>query len=106
MLFQIVSFVLIGVATYGKTSAYVDSLPIIGGISACGAFLLLTSIVGLIGTLRHHQATLFFYMCVVLLIFVIQFSVACAALSVNDDQQMTIAQEVRTGHFVIKAFLY
>ena len=50
-----VSFILIGVATYGKTSNEVKSLPIIGGIAACGVFLLAVSIVGLIGAVRHHQ---------------------------------------------------
>ena len=46
---------LIGVATYGKTSAVVDSLPIIGGIAASGVFLLIISIFGMIGAVRHHQ---------------------------------------------------
>lgn len=46
---------MIGVATFGKTSAKVDSLPIIGGIAACGFFLLVISIVGLVGAVRHSQ---------------------------------------------------
>jgi len=40
---------------------------------------------------KHHQVMLFFYMVVLFLIFVIQFSCSCAALSVNTkDQQIII----------------
>jgi len=87
-----VSFILIGVATYGKTSNEVKSLPIIGGIAACGVFLLAVSIVGLIGAVRHHQVMLFFYMIILLLIFVIQFSVACACLGVDKDKELQLAE--------------
>jgi len=88
----LVSFILIGVATYGKTSNEVKSLPIIGGIAACGVFLLAISIVGLIGAVRHHQVMLFFYMITLLLIFVIQFSVACACLGVDEDKELQLAE--------------
>jgi tetraspanin-13/31 len=87
-----VSFLLIGVATYGKTSAYVDSLPIIGGIAACGSFLLIIALVGLVGAVRHHQVLLFFYMVVLGLIFIIQFSIACACLSVSKDKEIFLAE--------------
>jgi len=88
----LVSFILIGVATYGKTSNEVKSLPIIGGIAACGVFLLAISIVGLIGAVRHHQVMLFFYMIILLLIFVIQFSVACACLGVDEKKELQLAE--------------
>ena len=66
------------------------SLPIIGGITASGVFLLFISVVGLIGAMRHHQVMLFFYMVVLFFIFIIQFSCSCAALSVNENDQKTI----------------
>lgn len=53
-------FILIGVATYGKAANLVTSLPIIGGIVACGIFLLVIAIMGLIGAVKHHQVLLFF----------------------------------------------
>ena len=71
-------------------SGIVTSLPIVGGITACGIFLLMISVIGLIGAIRHHQVTalfgnpypflapfhlqvlLFFYMVVLFLIFLIQ----------------------------------
>ena len=89
-----VSFLLIGVATYGKTSAKVDELPIIGGIAACGFFLLCVAILGLIGAVKHHQVFLFFYMIILFLIFVIQFSVACACLAVGKDREIELARKV------------
>ena len=33
------------------------SLPIVGGITACGIFLLMISVIGLIGAVRHNQVT-------------------------------------------------
>ena len=45
---------------YGRASAIVTNLPIIGGILACGVFLILISILGLIGAIKHHQVLLFF----------------------------------------------
>ena len=59
-LLQLVAFILIGVAVYGRASAEVTNLPIIGGILACGVFLILISILGLIGAIKHHQVLLFF----------------------------------------------
>ena len=74
----------------GKVSGVVTSLPIIGGITASGVFLLFISVVGLIGAMKHHQVMLFFYMVVLFFIFIIQFSCSCAALSVSSNDQMTI----------------
>ena len=51
---------LIGVASYGKAVAIIATVSVLGGIIACGVFLLLIAIVGLIGAIRHHQVILFF----------------------------------------------
>lgn len=93
ILYILVGFILIGVATYGKTTSLVTSLPIIGGIVACGVFLLMISIMGLIGAVKHHQVLLFFYMVVLFLLFIIQFSIACACLAVDQDTQINLAEE-------------
>jgi len=90
VIYMLVSLIMIGVAVHGKASGIVTSLPIVGGITACGVFLLFISVVGLIGALRHHQVMLFFYMVVLFLIFLIQFSVACAALAINEDDEKKI----------------
>ena len=55
VIYVMVSFLMIGVAVHGKTSGLVTSLPIVGGITACGIFLLIISVIGLIGAVRHHQ---------------------------------------------------
>uniref|UniRef100_A0A336M2U5 CSON010996 protein n=1 Tax=Culicoides sonorensis TaxID=179676 RepID=A0A336M2U5_CULSO len=77
----------------GKASTGVISLPIIGGILACGIILILISILGLIGAVKHHQVILFFYMIILFILFVIQFSVACSCLAVNSERQKHLAEE-------------
>lgn len=86
----LVAFILIGVAAAGKSSNSVTSLPVIGGIVACGVFLLFIAIVGIFGAIKHHQVTLFFYMVVLFSIFVIQFSVACSCLAVGEEDEIQI----------------
>ncbi|KAL0104638.1 hypothetical protein PUN28_017404 [Cardiocondyla obscurior] len=93
ILYIVVAFILIGVAVYGRASALVTNLPIIGGILACGVILFLISILGLIGAVKHHQVLLFFYMLILFLLFLIQFSIACACLAVNTKQQEQLAEQ-------------
>ncbi|XP_033214314.1 tetraspanin-31-B [Belonocnema kinseyi] len=93
VLYIVVAFILIGVALYGRASALVTDLPIIGGILACGVILILISILGLIGAVKHHQVLLFFYMLILFLLFLVQFSIACACLAVNTKQQEELAEQ-------------
>ncbi|KAM3964237.1 tetraspanin 97E [Aphomia sociella] len=93
ILYVVVASILISVAVYGQASSVVANLPIVGGILACGVFLILISILGLAGAVKHHQVMLFFYMVILFLLFLVQFSVACACLAVNSDQQETLAQQ-------------
>lgn len=85
-----VSFVLIGTASYAKAAGYIYSFEIAGGIIACGLFLFFISILGLIAASKHHQVLLFFYFVVLFLLFLIQFSVsiACLALSKSDERAL------------------
>jgi len=109
VIYILVSFLMIGVAVHGKVSGIVTSLPIVGGITACGVFLLMISVIGLIGAVRHHQVLLFFYMVVLFLIFLIQFSCSCAALAINEnDEKMLIKKawntaESKSSSLVIQA---
>lgn len=41
------------------------------------------------------QVMLFFYMVVLFLIFLIQFSVSCAALAIDDEDEIAIVKKVR-----------
>uniref|UniRef100_A0A0P4WA47 Tetraspanin n=2 Tax=Scylla olivacea TaxID=85551 RepID=A0A0P4WA47_SCYOL len=91
ILYIIVAFIMIGVAAAANMSSIVTSLSLVSGIIACAVFLLFISIVGLIGASKHHQVMLFFYMIVLFIIFIIQFSVACACLAINEDQERLVA---------------
>eukprot|EP00088_Acartia_fossae_P000435 TRINITY_DN10182_c0_g1_i1.p1 TRINITY_DN10182_c0_g1~~TRINITY_DN10182_c0_g1_i1.p1 ORF type:complete len:228 (-),score=41.42 TRINITY_DN10182_c0_g1_i1:605-1255(-) len=91
--YMIVSFILIGTAVKEKAAGVVVSAPIIGGVTACGLFLLAISIVGLFGAMKHHQVWLFVYMVVLFLIFIIQFSVSCAALGVSKETEIKLVEE-------------
>lgn len=51
---------LVGIAAYAKAAAVIATVSVLGGIIACGVFLLLIAIVGLIGAIKHHQVILFF----------------------------------------------
>jgi len=93
IVYVLVAFLLIGVATYGKSSAVIQSLPVLGGIVASGVFLLFVAVLGLVATLKHHQIMLFIYMIVLFMIFIIQFSVACAALSIDQGQEIEVLRK-------------
>ncbi|KAI8422269.1 hypothetical protein MSG28_006156 [Choristoneura fumiferana] len=78
---------------YVASSLVNTNLPIVGGILACGVLLILISILGMAGAVKHHQVMLFFYMVILFLLFLVQFSVACACLAVNSDQQEMLAKQ-------------
>lgn len=54
-IFQIVGLTLIIVPVYSKISAVFTSWPIVGGAIACGVFMMLMSIAGIYGAIKHHQ---------------------------------------------------
>ncbi|KAL1132209.1 hypothetical protein AAG570_010166 [Ranatra chinensis] len=93
ILYVVVGFILIVAAVYGRASALVTNLPIIGGILACGIFLILVSILGLFGAVQHNQVMLFFYMVILFMLLLVQFSVACACLAVNMEEQEQLAEQ-------------
>ncbi|XP_041460082.1 tetraspanin-13-like isoform X2 [Lytechinus variegatus] len=86
-LYIIVALILIIVPSLAKSGSYVSSLYIIGGIIACGIFLFIVAVAGLIGAIKHHQVCLFFYMLILFLVFLIQFSVSIAALACGEEQR-------------------
>ncbi|XP_064643542.1 tetraspanin-13-like isoform X1 [Lineus longissimus] len=93
VVYILVSFILIGVAAYARAIAIVTSLAIVGGIIACGVFLFLIALIGLVGAVKHHQVLLFFYMIILFLLFLIQFAIACACIAVNRDQQDKLLEQ-------------
>ena len=91
--YVLVAFILIGVATYGKNSDQMTSLPIVGGIMACGIFLLLVAVLGVLATFKQSQLMLFCYMIILLVIFVLQFSISCACLGVDKEREQRLAKK-------------
>ncbi|XP_072173644.1 tetraspanin-31-like [Diadema setosum] len=91
-LYILVALILIIVPSLAKSASYVSSLYIIGGIIACGIFLLLVAMVGLVGAIKHHQVCLFFYMLILFLVFLIQLSVSIAALACGKDQRSQLVK--------------
>ncbi|XP_005111115.1 tetraspanin-13 isoform X2 [Aplysia californica] len=93
VIYIIVSFVLIGVAAYSRVAAVITSISLVGSLIACGVFLFLIALVGLLGAIKHHQVLLFFYMIILFVLFLLQFSLACACLAVNTDQKDSLAEQ-------------
>ncbi|KAF6031800.1 TSPAN13 [Bugula neritina] len=93
ILYVMIAVLLIGVAAYAKAISFIDSLAIIGAVIGCGAFLLLLACMGIFGAAKHHQICLFFYMVILFLLFLIQFSLAVALLALNKDTQDTLIEK-------------
>ncbi|XP_062321304.1 tetraspanin-13a [Osmerus eperlanus] len=87
ILYVLVSLLLIGVAAWGKWFGLVSSIQVVAGVIGVSTFLLLVAFVGLCGALKHHQVLLFFYMIILFMVFIVQFSVSGACLALNKDQQ-------------------
>jgi len=51
---------MIALAAYGKFVAVVETVTVMSGFLVCGVLLLLVSVIGLIGAVRHQQVVLFF----------------------------------------------
>ncbi|XP_030573846.1 tetraspanin-13 isoform X1 [Drosophila novamexicana] len=93
ILYVMIGFLLIGVGVYARAASVVTNLPIVGGILACGVILICISMLGLAGAVKHHQVMLFFYMIILFMLFLIQFSIASSCLAVNSEQQQQFAEQ-------------
>lgn len=93
ILYMIVGLTLIIIPVGAKLSAVFTSWPIVGGAVACGVFMMLMSMAGIYGAVKHHQIILFFYMAVVVMIFFILFSVSVAALAITSSQQQALLKK-------------
>ncbi|XP_036394962.1 tetraspanin-13a [Megalops cyprinoides] len=92
ILYVMVSLLMIGIAAWGKWFGLVSSFQVVGGVIGVGVFLFIVALVGLIGAMKHHQVLLFFYMIILFMVFVVQFSVSCACLAINKDQQAQLLE--------------
>ncbi|XP_067929581.1 tetraspanin-13-like [Watersipora subatra] len=92
ILYILISILVIGVAVYVKAVSLVSSYTIIGTAIGCGVFLLFLACMGFIGAVKHHQICLFFYMVILFLLFLVQFSLAIALLAVSTEGQKTLIE--------------
>ena len=83
----IAAIILIGVASYAKHANIANTVPIVGGIIACGVFLLFVAVLGLIATLRQSQSLIFYYMIILSIIFILQFFISIACLGVKHETE-------------------
>ncbi|XP_026082438.1 tetraspanin-13-like isoform X2 [Carassius auratus] len=84
---NMVSLLMVGVAAWGKWFGLVSSFRVMAAVIAVGSFLFVVAVMGLCGAVKHHQVLLFFYMLILLMVFIVQFSVSCACLAINKEQQ-------------------
>ncbi|XP_056613138.1 tetraspanin-13a [Triplophysa dalaica] len=87
IIYVMVSLLMVGVAAWGKWFGLVSSFRVMAAVIAVGLFLFLVAIVGLCGAVKHHQVLLFFYMLILFIVFIVQFSVSCACLAISKEQQ-------------------
>ncbi|XP_051521022.1 tetraspanin-13-like [Myxocyprinus asiaticus] len=87
IIYVMVSLLMISVAAWGKWFGLVSSFRVMAAVIAVGLFLFAVAIVGLYGALKHHQVLLFFYMLILFMVFIVQFSVSCACLAISKEQQ-------------------
>ncbi|KAI4874523.1 hypothetical protein NFI96_016623 [Prochilodus magdalenae] len=92
ILYALVSLLMIAVAAWGKWFGLVSSFQVIAAVIGVGFFLFIVAVVGLCGALKHHQVFLFFYMVILFMVFIVQFSVSCACLAINQDQQKLLLE--------------
>lgn len=88
--YQVVGVSLIVCSVYGNR--FTD-LPILPSAIACGIVLIFLSLLGLYGSFKHHQVSLFFYMIILFCLFIVQFAIACSCLAVNKHQQEVFARQ-------------
>lgn len=86
-MFVFIGLILISVAAYGKQESMLVSVPALGGVIACGVFLILVAILGLVGAIKHNQVILFFYMIIMSLLFILLLVFSIAALAITQGQQ-------------------
>jgi len=82
----IVSIILISVGTHCKNALQFGSIPIIGGIIACGVFLFLITAFGCFAAYGKNQTYLFYFIIGIGVVFLLTFSISIACLSGGDDK--------------------
>jgi tetraspanin-13/31 len=91
------SLFLIGVVVASRALSYFTSPSILAGLAVCASILFLVAVLGLAGTIKHHQVVLFFYMVLLGVSGIVLFSVSVAALAAPDNYQEDFFTRVWKG---------
>jgi len=89
----IAAFILIGVASYAKHANIAETLPVVGGIIACGVFLLFVAILGLLATFKQSQSLMFYFMIILGVIFILQFFISIACLGIKKEREIDLVTQ-------------
>ena len=73
--------IIIIVAGVANSTHHVTDLGVLGGLIACGVFLLLISAFGYVGAKKSVRKLIFLYIVALSVLFIVQFSISVAALS-------------------------
>ncbi|KAG9260433.1 tetraspanin-31-A [Astyanax mexicanus] len=87
VVYMMLGVLLMGLAVWSRGFTLVVSVNIISGVLMVAVVLLLVSILGFVGTLKHHQILLFCYMVLLSFVFLFQFGVSCSCFAFNREQQ-------------------
>ena len=75
------------------SSSIITDLPIVRGLTACGFFLLILSVIGFVAQCKPHRTLLLCYMIVIAITFIIQVSISIACLAVQEDREESLIHE-------------
>lgn len=92
-LYMVLGLIIVAVAAIAEGgTSYTSSLPVLGGIIAAGVFLMAIAGLGMFATYNEKRGLMFAYTILLSLLFIIQFSVSIAALTIPEDQRESIAE--------------
>ncbi|KAI2810533.1 Tetraspanin-13 [Blomia tropicalis] len=88
ILYSVLSLILMTVAIL-----MIGRVPeVANGTLVCAIFLFMLSLLGFVGTVKHHQVILFFYMVILFVLFLGQFGISCILLASTTEQQHELVQ--------------
>ena len=88
----IAAIILIFVGYQAMKANIAETLPVVGGIIACGAFLLFVAFLGLGSTFTKNQVLLSSYVIILGVIFTLQFFISTACLGVTKDREVRLVE--------------
>jgi len=95
-----ISIAMISIAAYAWWTAKLASSHLALGIVFVGVALLLLSFLGILSALTHNQAMLFFYVAFMLLIYIVQYSLAISSLALAHRDMAKLIRKTWNSNFL------